>query len=204
MGLQLPLNVDQTNKVAERIMVAGRIGSKQLTASEASKSFIGQWNRYDYYTVITNKQSTGGTMSLSVAASVVRSMTETQIESRLKNGRISLVSVIPPSEIMSLPTVSNVKAKPSVKILPFEIITEQNVTTMSAQVMYLAFHRKNGYRSAPIFRFRDEPMAISRPIWPRLKPFFFLDSKTIFTQTVYSYRFLRTTFHFGHFFHFVV
>jgi hypothetical protein len=61
-------------------------------------------------------------MSLSVAASVVRSMTETRIESRL-NG-ISRMSVIPPSEIMSLPTVSNVNAKPSVEILPVEIITE--------------------------------------------------------------------------------
>jgi hypothetical protein len=90
----------------------------------------------------------GATMSLSAAILVVKSMVETQIKSRL-NG-IRQMSVIHPSEIMSLPIVSNAKAKPSAEIVPLEIITEQIVTTMNAQVMHehlIAYETMHGEKT---------------------------------------------------------
>jgi hypothetical protein len=133
MAMALPLNVGQHSRVAEIVAGIAENGtpSQNLTATGTAKALRKQWNVGEYFSILHGKESMGGSMTVPVAESIVRSMSQVLVKSRADG---QTMAVMHPKAVMSSGPVSKPKTKPKTKqgpkpkpVVMLENITEEMV-----------------------------------------------------------------------------
>jgi hypothetical protein len=134
MVLQLPINLGQKHEVAHilaRIATCG-MPLDNLTASMTAQNLQHQWNQKEYFSVMHNGRSVGGTMTFGINEVIVKGVTHGQVHVRMDG---ILMKVAHPVTLF-LP-MENTSIKPTqpprpVPVYPIHKVTEEMVKEFSS------------------------------------------------------------------------
>jgi hypothetical protein len=133
MSVTLPMNSGQLEQASRILATLATDGSPQrlITTTGTAKLLREAWNKMEFASCLTDGKSFGGTMTLTVADSVVRSVLNTQVAAR---GSGMAMQLLTPLEVQSAAPLAtaNKKTPERNKIIPPEKLTEEMVHEFSS------------------------------------------------------------------------
>ena len=155
-----PAQIEHASKILATVTQAA--SPKQLnTATGTAKAFRYEWNKQEYSALFNQQPSMGGIMTPGVANSVVRGLSNKQVQSRaellLPNGR-----VVEPTAVNKPAKKGGRKPKPVQALVPIETVTEEILSSCTANRLleFIDEYRKlPGMASMPKPRTKPERIA---------------------------------------------